>query len=190
MECCAPSSTQHLCFEYLEAEGAALELPQHSCLPGRVVVEAAELMCLRAGDCTSGLHCLRPSLENSTKLVRIERLDAKVVLYIGHPAQIFHMVQVSDYVPLYFISSTIPDMVTRLCKYIIIFSAGLAAINVIPCFYLDGQYIIHALTDFFLLKKVPMKSVREVTSMFFTVFGTFFLSLYMFSVSISKFIFK
>ncbi|XP_066994177.2 membrane-bound transcription factor site-2 protease isoform X2 [Anabrus simplex] len=178
VECCGANSPDHLCFEYLETEEGTLELPQHSCLPGRIVVETADLMCNAARDCTSGLHCLKPSLENGTKLVRIERLDAKLVLFLGHPAEIFHTVLISDYVPLYFIlSSAIPEMVTRMCKYITIFSAGLAVINVIPCYFFDGQYIVRALTDFLLGKKIPRKSVRRAIAVFVTVFGSFFLFL-------------
>ncbi|KAK7789542.1 hypothetical protein R5R35_010321 [Gryllus longicercus] len=187
VECCGPRSSDHLCFEYLEGEEGTLELPQHSCLPGRIVVEAAELMCGAARDCTQGLHCMVPSLENNTKLVRIERLDAKVVLFLGHPAEVYRTVVVSDYVPLYFfISSSIPEVVTRLCKYITIFSAGLAVINVIPCFGLDGQYIVRALADFLLGKRIPHKSVRHAIALFMTIAGTFFLFLNCASVIVTK----
>ncbi|XP_046986424.1 membrane-bound transcription factor site-2 protease isoform X1 [Schistocerca americana] len=186
VDCCGMNSPDHLCFEYLEKEGGTLELPQHSCLPGRKVVESAALMCSKATDCTSDLHCLKPSLENSTRLVRIERLDAKVVLFLGRPAEIYHTIAVSDYVPLYFIPSTLPEMVTQICKYCILFSSGLAAVNAIPCFFLDGQYIMRALIDFLLGKKIPLKSVRQTLAVFITIIGTFFLTVNALSIVITK----
>lgn len=175
IECCSVNSPDHLCFEYLEGEEGTLEMPQYSCLPARTVAERSPLLCTSALDCPSGLHCMKPSLENSTKLVKIERASGNVVLFLGHPAEVYKTVRVSDYVPIYFIPSSLPDAAVLLCKYIVTFSAGLGIINIIPCFYLDGQYIINAVAEIVLGRHVTQKPARQAVAMGITILGTFLL---------------
>jgi S2P endopeptidase len=151
------------------------ELPPHTCLPGRIVIESTDEMCVTAGDCSVGLHCLKPSLDNNTRLLRIKRANAKVVIFLGHPGDIYHTVQVSDFVPLYHvIPSAIPEVIAQMCKYISVFSAGLAIINIIPCFWFDGQYMIKAVSNILLAGKVNRKSMRNAVALCITVCGTIF----------------
>jgi S2P endopeptidase len=151
------------------------ELPQHTCLPGRIVMESTDEMCVTASDCSIDLHCLKPSLDNHTRLIRIRRANGKMVIFLGHPSEVYHTVQVSDFVPLYsVIPSAIPDMIVQMCKYLSVFSAGLAIINIIPCFYFDGQYIIQAISNILLAGKVEHKSVRTAVALCVTVCGTVF----------------
>lgn len=180
VECCTSNSPRHLCFEYLENEAEPLELPQYSCLNARTVIEVATQMCYKANDCSPGLHCFRPSLENSTKLLRIKRKTGNIVLFLGHPAEIYHTVVVSDYINLYSLfPSYLPERLKTLAEYTSTFSAGLAILNVIPCFYFDGQHIIRALIDAFFSKKIIHSSVRHAISLCITFVGTFILAFYL-----------
>lgn len=152
------------------------ELPPHTCLPGRIVIESTDEICVTASDCSVGLHCLKPSLDNQTRLLRIKRANGKMVIFLGHPSEVYYTVQVSDFVPVYFIiPSAIPEVIVQMCKYLSVFSAGLAIINIIPCFYFDGQYIMQAVCNILLAHKVKHKSVRNAIAVCITVCGTIFI---------------
>jgi S2P endopeptidase len=152
------------------------ELPPHTCLPGRIVIESTDEMCVSGSDCSVGLYCLKPSLDNHTKLLSIERANAKMVIFLGHPSEVYRTVQVSDFVPLYsVIPPAVPEVIVRMCKYLSVFSAGLAIINIIPCFYFDGQYIIQAVCNILLTHEVKHKSVRNAIAVFITLCGTLFI---------------
>ncbi|XP_069689813.1 membrane-bound transcription factor site-2 protease [Periplaneta americana] len=188
VECCSANSPDHLCFEYIETEGDMPELQQHSCLPGRTVIESTEEMCTTSSDCSVDLHCLKPSLDNHTRLLRIKRENEKIVIFLGHPGEIYHTVQVSDFVPYLFIPSAVPEVIAQLCKYVSVFSAGLAVINIIPCFYFDGQYIIQAVSNIILASKVEHKSVRNAIALCITICGTVFVFGNVLSVMLSSFL--
>ena len=157
------------------------ELPQHSCLPGRVVIESAQALCERASDCILDRHCLKPSLTNQTRLLRIERERGKLVIFLGHPSEIHQTVKVSNFVPKYiFLSPVIPEVLMKFCLYVILFSSGLAVINIIPCFRLDGQHIVIAACTILVAKKLK-RSMRQAVA--FTI--TFVGSLLIFGICVS-----
>lgn len=175
VECCSASSPRHVCFEYLDKDENMPELPQHSCLPGRVVVESAQQLCMIGSDCSLDLHCLKPSLGNETRLLSIERDKGKVVIFLGHPSEIYHTMKVSEFVPRYaFISPVIAEVLMKLFKYMIVFSSGLAVVNVIPCFYFDGQHIIQAACNFLLARKFK-RSMRQAIAFTVTFLGSLLL---------------
>ncbi|XP_054270800.1 membrane-bound transcription factor site-2 protease-like isoform X2 [Macrosteles quadrilineatus] len=180
VECCNSNAPRHLCFEYLEIGDEPLQLPQFSCLNARTVVEHSAAVCYDSHDCPVTLHCFRPSLENSTKLVTIRTKTDRTVLFLGHPAEVFHTVSVSDYTNLYALfPSTIPERIRTFCQYITSFSIGMALLNIIPCFYFDGQHIVRSLLDIYLIRHIEHASVRHAMSLCFTFIGTFILSLYL-----------
>lgn len=136
--------------------------------------------CYKTSECENNLHCFRPSLENNTKLVTIKIKSGRTVLFLGHPAEVYHTVGVSDYADFYpMFPSYIPDRIILFCHYILSFSTGLAFINIIPCFYFDGQHIIRTLMDMFLTKHIEHASVRHAMSLCLTFIGTFILILYL-----------
>lgn len=164
----------------MESEDEPLELPQFSCLNVRRVVELADYMCYKSSDCPVGLHCFRPSLENATKLVLIKRNVGNIVIFLGHPAEIYHTVMVSDYVNIYpFFPSSIPERIKLLAQYMSSFSFGMAILNIVPCFYFDGQLITRALIDIYFAKKIQHNSVRHAISLCVTFIGTFILMIYL-----------
>ncbi|XP_033219290.1 membrane-bound transcription factor site-2 protease [Belonocnema kinseyi] len=143
-ECCDSSMIEdHLCFKFLRN---LKDNFTYSCLPARTVITQSEKFCRVDDDCLGGKYCLKPLVENSTKVVQIQRIDKKDVLFIGYPADIFNTVVVSDWVSKFaFLSSEFPENLNLVLGYIVMFSSGLAVINVIPCFYFDGQYIVDIL---------------------------------------------
>lgn len=180
MECCSSNAPRHLCFEYLERGDEPLQLPQFSCLNARTVVQHSTDFCYKSSDCENSLHCFRPSLENNTKLVTMRVKSERTVLFLGHPADVFHSLTISDYTNLYrTFPSHIPDRITLLCHYIVTFSIGMAIINVIPCFYFDGQHIARSLMDVLLTKHIEHPSVRHAMSLCCTFLGTFILLFYL-----------
>ncbi|XP_015604755.1 membrane-bound transcription factor site-2 protease [Cephus cinctus] len=177
INCCSADSEVRgsLCFEYIEGPQAApLQLPLHSCLPARVIVEGSQRFCQMNFHCTPrDTHCMRPSLDNITKVVQIKRRNGKDVLFFGYPGDISRTVDVSDWIPKYsFLSSELPESLALLCKYITVFSAGLAIVNVVPCFYSDGQNITTTLTQYLLRSRVRHKSVRHAIALTITCAGT------------------
>lgn len=106
----------------------------------------------------------------------MKRKVGKDVLFFGHPADIYRTVDVSEWVPKYsFLYPKLPESFALLCRYITVFSAGLAIVNIVPCFFLDGQYIINIL-GLYLLNSIPHnKNIREVTILTVTSIGTLLL---------------
>ncbi|XP_046669895.1 membrane-bound transcription factor site-2 protease [Homalodisca vitripennis] len=180
VECCSSNAPRHLCFEYLESGDEPLQLPQYSCLNARTVIEYSTSFCYKTQDCETNLHCFRPSLENVTKLVSIKTKSGRAVLFLGHPAEVFQTVRVSNYINLYSLfPSSLPERIVTFCNYLMSFSIGMALLNIIPCFYFDGQHIIRTLMDIYLTKHIEHSSVRHAMSICLTFLGTFILSLYL-----------
>ncbi|XP_014240010.1 membrane-bound transcription factor site-2 protease [Cimex lectularius] len=179
IECCGVNNPRHLCFEYIGSDDEPLPLPQHTCLFARRVIQLSLKTCVKAKECPYFYHCFRPSLENSTKLVHIKREKGDDVLFLGNPAEIYHSVQISDFISLsdYF-PSAIPDAITKLCQFLTIFSSGLAVLNIIPCFFFDGEHIIKALIELTLSKRLPLLSARQVVHISISLFGTMMLCVY------------
>lgn len=112
------------------------------------------------------------------QIIQLKRKMGKDVLFLGHPADIYKTIDVSNWVPKYnFLTPKIPESLALLCKYIITFSAGLAAVNVIPCFFSDGQYIINILA-LYVNHVIPhSRHTRQVLILTITSIGTILLSI-------------
>lgn len=191
INCCTPDSEAigNLCFEYIEGPQAApLHLPPHSCLPARIMINQSQNFCHASYQCIfHDTHCLRPSLDNITKIVQIKRKEGKDVLFFGYPADIYRTIDVSDWVPKYsFLNPKLPEVLTLLCKYITIFSAGLAVINIVPCFFLDGQYIINILILYLLNFTPHNKNIRQTVILMITSIGTLLLTINLLYVLMNK----
>ncbi|XP_018394891.1 PREDICTED: membrane-bound transcription factor site-2 protease-like, partial [Cyphomyrmex costatus] len=142
VNCCTTDSeiNDNLCFEYIEGpQIAPLHLPLHSCLSVRAMLKQSQNFCQASHECLShDTHCMKP-LDNVTKIIHIKRKMDKNILFLGHPVDIYRTVDVS------------------------VFSAGLAIINIVPCFFLDGQYILNIVV-FYLLNSMPHnRNIRKST---------------------------
>ncbi|XP_076303710.1 membrane-bound transcription factor site-2 protease [Lasioglossum baleicum] len=182
VNCCTSDSeaSGSLCFEYIEGPQAApLHLPPHSCLPVRTITNQSQNYCHASNQCVfHDTHCLKPSLDNVSKIVQIRRREGKDVLFFGHPADIYHTVDISDWIPKYsFMNPKLPETVVKLCKYITMFSAGMAVVNILPCFFLDGQYIIDVFVSYLLKYTRRNKRVKQPIVITIKSIGTLLLTI-------------
>lgn len=171
VECCRPEEAYNHCFEYMEPKVASDSvLPgQYSCLKPRDMVKNQFVKCTESGgySCPRAMHCMRPSLNNVSYLLIIERKENNPVLYLGLPYDLHKTVFVDQYFPrLKVFSFFSPSRFEKLLRYIFIFSMGIAFLNVLPCYSMDGHHIARNLIQ--ILAKYLNKNGDFVT--FFTVF--------------------
>jgi len=178
INCCDPNSKTNLCFEYIESLSNPQELPNHSCLNVRKVIERSTSPCDADNQCSSA-HCYYPAIRKNHKLVVIKRLKKNEVLFLGQPTELQY-ISVTQYVPKTdYLPYSIPESIEKFCKYLIMFAGGLAVINVIPCFYFDGEKISRVLVNTMLKEHVEHLSVRLAISICLTIFGSLILFIYM-----------
>jgi len=182
-ECCDRKNFKNLCFEYIsESYYGVLELPQFMCLNARNVIENSLEYCHKSIKCFESF-CIKPIVNNATTVIHLKRLIGKDVLYVGHPADLSRTIKVSDFVaktkmfPASFI-----DAIANQIKYVVVFSFGLAVVNVIPCFALDGQFIVSAITHHLLRSAVPKRNKRDLIAFVITCVGSVFFVLAMLKV--------
>ncbi|XP_058808850.1 membrane-bound transcription factor site-2 protease isoform X1 [Phymastichus coffea] len=179
-QCCEQHNKNngYLCFEHFEdLDVQTPRAARHFCLPTRAIVESSHNYCQNNDQC-SMLNdiCVRPALANMSKLVQIQRYGHKDVLFFGHPSEIYYTTDLTDLVPRFaFLSPNFPEALILLCKYIAVFSSGLAIINVVPCFYFDGQHIAILLTERLLRSKIHQQCIRKIVALIITTIFTFLL---------------
>lgn len=171
VECCRKDDYYSFCFEYMEPKVVVDSvLPgQFSCLKPRDMVKEQFAKCTELSGyiCPKNMHCLKPSLNNHTYLVVIERTDNIPVLYLGLPYDLHKTVFVDQYFPRISLFSLFsPLQLEKLLQYIFIFSMGIGLLNIVPCYGMDGHHIARNLIQ--LLAKYLNKNDDFVT--FFTVF--------------------
>ncbi|XP_046399082.1 membrane-bound transcription factor site-2 protease isoform X2 [Ischnura elegans] len=180
--CCPNYKSEHLCFTTTFPEDIVKQvsdldrtLLKKNCLPARKVIEESGISCRTHTSCPSSKPlCIHPLLANDTHLLAIRRTteepnQPKLVIFLGHPAEIWWGVQVSDFIPRFrFISlfaSRLPDISLLLMKYIAILSSGLALINMLPIFMFDGQYIITDILLYFLIRFISRDVVEKIAKL-------------------------
>ncbi|XP_056633297.1 membrane-bound transcription factor site-2 protease [Diorhabda sublineata] len=174
LDCCDGTKFENICFEYLENNDRILELPAHVCLPARKVIEKSTFCTQTLHVCPKNKYCFKPMPGNSTYLMKLTCKN-KIVIYLGHPGDVYKTVQISPYIPKFIFTTTIvPDCITKFTKYIVVISFGLAVVNIIPFMYMDGQYILEVL-GYILLRKKMGKTQYKVTVSVITVFFTLIL---------------
>ncbi|CAK1585672.1 unnamed protein product [Parnassius mnemosyne] len=171
VECCRKDNLYSFCFEYMEPKVVIDSvLPgQYSCLKPRDMVKNKLAKCTESNgySCPRSMHCLKPSLNNHTYLIIIERKDDNAVLYLGLPHDLYETVIIDQYFPrISLMSFFSPSHLEKLLRYIFIFSMGIAFLNVVPCYGTDGHHIAKSLIQ--TLAKYLNKNGDFVT--FFTVF--------------------
>lgn len=123
------------------------------------------------------LQCIRPLVyANGVRLIELKRHDRYRFLFYGFPSELFQSISLIDYRPKYqWLPVSILYHYETLLKYIVSFSFGLAVINLVPCYFLDGQWLIQFLIDFLLHSHLNQLKRNYVTSML-TLAGTILLS--------------
>ncbi|KAF7255527.1 hypothetical protein EG68_06923 [Paragonimus skrjabini miyazakii] len=110
--------------------------------------------------------CVVPSPpDNQTRLVRLvhNRKEAPAILFLGPLEDLIASVGVSDYVSRWpsLLSPKFPALLSLFCSYLFSISGALALLNVIPCYALDGQWILGALIDLCLSGCLPCRRKRQ-----------------------------
>lgn len=185
-ECCDDKNKKNVCFEYVSSDALSgiLELQQFMCLNIRNVVEHSNGYCEKKFICSNDGHfCVKPMLNNHTTIMHLSRFGKADVIYIGHPADISRTVKISEYIPkTKLFSASVPDGVTLFLKYIVVFSFGLAFVNIIPCFAFDGQHITGSIVNHCLASFIPERNKRDVIAFIITFIGTAFFGFFVLKI--------
>lgn len=161
-ECCEKGTQSDLCFEVLHKKGR-----QHKfhCLTARTV--SARETCQHSRDCTGVLDfvCVVPAVSPDTRLVRISHSDGPDVLFLGDPHSLSYILTTSSYLPNGSLSPPwLPDLLQTLLMYMISFSSALALLNMVPAYYLDGQWTFTALIELCFENSLQEKTRRMICS--------------------------
>ena len=155
-ECCDRNSLSDICFQVF---------PQGSykCLTARVVT--ARKSCSSSRDCLEPVehHCVFPAIAPPSKLVRITHTGGKDVLFLGDPYLLHFILGTSTYLPnSIHIPLGLPNLLQTTCTYFVSLSSALALLNMVPAYFLDGQWTLTVLVELFLAKRVPDLGKRTV----------------------------
>ncbi|NWH63235.1 MBTP2 protease, partial [Geococcyx californianus] len=171
IECCSNNSLTDICFSYSNN----LDSHLHACLPARKVIEASKV-CRTNMDCRKDSvpsFCVTPSLENQTRLIRVKHPPHIDMLYVGHPMHLQYTVSLSSFIPRQnFLSIDLPVVIETFCKYLISLSGALAVINAVPCFALDGQWILNSFLEATLSSLIVEKTNRELVGFLILLAGS------------------
>ncbi|NXD06698.1 MBTP2 protease, partial [Nothocercus nigrocapillus] len=171
VECCSNNSLTDICFSYSNN----LDSHSHACLPARKVIEASQV-CQTNMDCQKHFVpslCVTPSLENQTRLIRVKHPPHIDMLFVGHPMHLQYTVSLSSFVPRHnFLSINLPVVIETFCKYLISLSGALAVINAVPCFALDGQWILNSFLEATLSSLIVEKQNRELVGFLILLAGS------------------
>jgi S2P endopeptidase len=160
-ECCSSKdSLSDICFHVFFTQ------PRQSvykCLTARIV--SARKMCSNSRDCIKMKEhaCVFPAISNPSKLVRITHNKGKDVLFLGDPRILRFILDTSAYSPNFpSLPLWLPNLLQTLCNYVTSLSSALALLNMVPAYFLDGQWALTVLVDLLLEKRVPDSNHRNV----------------------------
>ena len=152
-ECCDKDSLSDICFHVVYSKQRPSEF---RCLTARTT--SASESCTNARDC-KGVHdygCAFPAVTSPSRLIRISHMSGDDVLFLGDPRALAYMLTTSSYTPIS--PNTLiwlPDLLQTLCTYFISLSSALALLNMVPAYFLDGQWTLVVLMDLLLEKRIP-----------------------------------
>ncbi|KAK9884588.1 hypothetical protein WA026_007430 [Henosepilachna vigintioctopunctata] len=171
IECCDESKKGNVCFEFIDNENGVLELPSHVCLPVRSILNKSDYYCSKLEHkCPINSHCFVPLL-NETRLFKIEVLNKPLVIYMGLADDFLRTLRVSSFVPKFFFQTpTFAETSKKILEYVIVISLGLAVINIIPCFFMDGQHVLNTLLYISLSRSYDGDKLLLISSMVCLVF--------------------
>ncbi|XP_055855973.1 membrane-bound transcription factor site-2 protease [Episyrphus balteatus] len=173
IQCCDAKNYAQCCFEYIDdlSNDGPIEIPQHVCLNIRLTIEDSYGFC--SGVCDRGF-CIRPLLKNTTTILSIRRRQKPDVIYMGHPGDVSKSIRISPFVPKSGIfQPQLADAFILFLKYNIVFSLGLALVNALPCFGMDGYHISSTIINSFLVNRIEERAKRETIVLLVTGMGTF-----------------
>ncbi|XP_077365695.1 membrane-bound transcription factor site-2 protease [Festucalex cinctus] len=172
MDCCSNNSLTDLCFSYIKPHTSERE---YACMPVRKMVTGTRV-CRGDRDCDAGAGpaiCVTPSLQNQTRFIRVVHPPEAHMLFVGYPPHLQHSVSLTNFVPRFsFLHLDLPVFLETFCKYVFSLSGALAVVNSVPCFALDGQWMLNALLEATLASVVPERHKRELVGFFLLLAGS------------------
>lgn len=175
IECCNRDSLSDICFHVVHGHGRQTV---YKCLTARTI--SARETCTNVRDC-HGVYdyaCVFPAISSPSKLVRISHTEGQDVLFLGDPSALPYTVSTSSFVPRSPISPLwLPDLLTTLCTYFISLSSALALLNMVPAYFLDGQWTLTVLVELFFEKRIPDAHKRQMICTCVLIFGSVLLTL-------------
>lgn len=153
----------------------------YTCLHARETLEGQS--CNTTESCAvKGQRCVYPALFNGTRLVALSVAGkARPVIFVGSFAELKYLVEFTDLTPRFpalFPSFAPPAwppvLLDQLSKYLIGFSLALGLLNALPCFGLDGQFIVVTVVHTYLRARLP-RGRRLSLIRFLLCYGTLIL---------------
>ncbi|XP_024136193.1 membrane-bound transcription factor site-2 protease [Oryzias melastigma] len=172
MDCCSNSSLTDLCFSFSGADSSR----EYACIPVRKMVTGTRV-CRSDSDCASrsgaASVCVTPSLENQTRFIRVTHPPNTHMLFVGYLPHLQHAVSLTNFIPRFsFLLFDVPVFLETFCKYVVSLSGALAVVNSVPCFALDGQWMLNALLEATLVTVVTDRQKRELLGFFVLLAGS------------------
>ena len=161
-ECCDKDTLTDLCFQVFYTKGRPR---MFHCLTARTI--SAREMCQHSRDCSGVLDyaCAVPAISPETRLVRISHSDGPDILFLGDPQELPYSLTTSSYLPNGSLPpSWLPDLLQTLLMYMISFSSALALLNMVPAYYLDGQWAFTVLVELCFENSLQEKTRRQICS--------------------------
>uniref|UniRef100_A0A671XL38 Membrane-bound transcription factor site-2 protease n=1 Tax=Sparus aurata TaxID=8175 RepID=A0A671XL38_SPAAU len=176
MDCCSNNSLTDLCFSYMKPQGRNGREREYACMPVRKMVTGTRV-CRSEADCAAHSNapsvCVTPSLENQTRFIRVTHPPNTHMLFVGYPPHLQYSVSLTNFVPrLGFLHLDLPIFLETFCKYVVSLSGALAVVNSVPCFALDGQWMLNALLEATLVTVVTDRQKRELIGFFLLLAGS------------------
>ena len=159
-DCCPKDTQSDLCFQAFYPKGRP---PSFHCLTARTV--SSRETCQHSQDCTGVLEfaCTFPAISPESRLVRIAHSDGPDVLFLGDPRNLLFSISISSFIPSSSLSPpSLPDLIQTFLMYIVSFSSALALLNMVPAYYLDGQWTLIALVELSCESHLQEKARRQL----------------------------
>ncbi|UJR22518.1 hypothetical protein I4U23_025568 [Adineta vaga] len=147
-DCCQNFSQKNYCFLYHSKQ---YSYQNGACMEARTITQHPP--CLLNSDCQrhgSDASCVYPfTADNITRLVRISHNQGRAILFVGSINEIYRTITLQSYQAKYnFIPTILITDIPLFFQYVGAFSFALAFFNAVPCYGLDGQYILAALIEY------------------------------------------
>ena len=159
-ECCDKHTQSDICFQVFYSKGRPSVF---KCLRARTI--SARETCQHSRDCKGLLEfaCAVPAISPQARLIRISHSSGPDVLFLGDPLALLYSVTTSSYLPNSPLSpSWLPEVLQTLLMYMISFSSALALLNMVPAYYLDGQWALMVLVELCFESSLQERTRRQI----------------------------
>lgn len=148
--CCENAPTKSICYKHAW-KTSEQQQPLYSCMHARTVLTYQA--CYHQNNCKHDEVCVKPYQDDGRRLMHItveRNAEANVhsIIYLGLPHELYFFIKVTAYEPrTRWFSYTFPSSLLQQLQFFFSISTALGLLNIIPCYYLDGQYAFEAFFD-------------------------------------------